>query len=76
MTKTITDNLFLNFLLESNRVIINSPLSKRVETWDEGGRAFNYGIVWGMCICFQLRVPPNDPITERAPTLAPGFYSF
>ena len=24
----------------------NSPLSKRVRTWGEGGRAFNYGIVF------------------------------
>ena len=36
----------LGFLL-INRILINSPLSKRVETWDERRRAFSYGIVWG-----------------------------
>ena len=27
-------------------------------------------------ICSQTRAPPNDPITERTPTLAPVFHSF
>ena len=30
----------------------------------------------GTCLSFQTRGPPNDPITERAPTLAPVFHSF
>ena len=34
-------------------------------------------IVWGRTrICFQLRSPQNDLITERVPTFAPGFHSF
>ena len=41
----------------------------------------NDAIVWGggggrTCICFQTRAPPNDPITERAPTLAQFFTLF
>ena len=44
---------FWNFLLENSHVIGNSPLSKRFETWDEGGHAFNYGIVWGKMYLFS-----------------------
>ena len=51
---------------------LNRPPSKRVEAWDENGRAFSYGNkVKQMCV-----LPPNDPIIERAPTVAPGFHSF
>ena len=35
------------------------------------------GSFWGrMCICFQTRASPNDPIIERATTLAPVFHLF
>ena len=45
-------------LLATGNNQFNSPLSKRVETWGEGERAFNYGIVWGRTrICFQLVRP-------------------
>ena len=45
---------------------------KKVETWGEGGRAFNYGIVWGAHVpLFPILCAPNDPITKRAPILAP-----
>ena len=38
-----------------SRSFTNSPLSKRVGTWGESGRAFNYGIVWGRTrVCLQL----------------------
>ena len=55
----------------------NSPLSKRVENWGESGRALSYGIVWGpTSLKRNARGPTNDPIIERAPTLAPGFHPF
>ena len=47
--KVLTDKncfAFSTFILTS-RKLSNSPLSKRVADWGEGGRAFNYGIVWG-----------------------------
>ena len=40
--------------------------SARVQLWDR---------LRGACAFFQLHLP-NDPITERAPILAPGFHSF
>ena len=54
------------------------PLSKRVETWGESRGAFNHGIVLGAHARLFLTsfAPPNDPIIERTPTLAPGLHSF
>ena len=40
----------------------------RIQLWDRLGAHARF--------FFQLGVPPNDPMTERAPTLAPGFHSF
>ena len=39
---------------------------ERLHLWDRLGRTR---------ICFQLRAPASDPITERLPTLAPSFES-
>ena len=56
------------------------PLSKRVETWVEGGCSTmgKMESFWVQCmrICFQLNAPPNDLITECTATLAPEFHSF
>ena len=41
-----------------------------------GARLFMGSFGGRMRICFQLCMPPNDLITERAPTVAPGFHSF
>ena len=63
-------------MTKGKKVKCNSPLSRRVENWDENENAFNYGVVWESTrICFQTRAP-NDPITERAPIPVPGFHSF
>ena len=44
---------FWIFLLENSLFTGNSPLSKRLETWDEGGHAFSYGTVWGQVYLFS-----------------------
>ena len=52
----------------------DSPLSKRVEIWREGGRAFNYGIVGGRtCICSRHSHPSFHSFRKWAPTLDRGF---
>ena len=56
-----------------------SPLSKRVEIWDQRRRArarLVMGSFEGARSWKQMLVRPNDPIIERAPSLAPGFRSF
>ena len=37
--------------------VFYSPLSKRVETWDENGLALSDGIVWGTRLKTNARAP-------------------
>ena len=51
----------------------NSPLSKRVETWADGGCAFNYGIVWGKDGARGFKTNARSPLVQslNSPFRAP-----
>ena len=47
-----------------------------METWDESRHTLSYVIVWGCTkLKTNLRVLPNEPNIECAPTITLGFHS-